>query len=42
MLKNKSAFEMNRDRYIAAGKRDAEQKKHKAVMLKAVKPNKLH
>ena len=42
MLKNKNAFEMNRARYIEAGKRDADQK-HK--FRKATRPNnksKLH
>ena len=39
MLKNKSAFEMNRQRYIDAGRKDAEQKRK---FRKAVKPNKLH
>ena len=40
MLKNKTTYEMSREKYIAEGKKLAEEKQRKAVMRKAVKPNK--
>ena len=38
MLKNKQSFEMNRNRYVEAGKKLADEKKQKALMKEATKP----